>query len=471
MEYSYGMIGLGTMGQNLVLNMSDHGFTVSGYDKNDAKVAALNKTSTTDNLIYFSNINKFVASLSSPRMIMLLVPAGGIVDSVINELRPLLQKGDAIIDCGNSHFTDTQKHIELLEKEEIHFMGVGISGGETGARFGPSIMPGGDEVIYKRIAPMLTAISAKVNGVPCTAYMGKKAAGHYVKMVHNGIEYALMEMIAECYHILKDIALLDNQQMHEIFDKWSKGKLSSYLMDITASIFTVADTDGKGDLIDIITDEAGQKGTGAWMSQDATKIAAPIPAIDAAVTQRIISGYRQTRLEAATLKPKEKFKKKDIDTQKLINDLEESLYIGYVICFSQALFMLQKASDEYDYGTNIQEVIKIWRGGCIIRAELLNTIYEALQTEQKFDNLLITPQFLKVLSNNEDALRTVVCEAMNHSIPVPAFANCLSYFDSYFSSWLPANLIQAQRDFFGAHTYKRLDKEGTFHTQWNQNIK
>ena len=470
MEYSYGMVGLGTMGHNLVLNMSDNGFTVSGYDKDAAKVTELNKNSTTDNLKYFSNINDFVDSLSSPKMIMLLVPAGGIVDSVIAELKPLLKKGDAIIDCGNSHFTETNKHIDLLENDGIHFMGVGISGGETGARFGPSIMPGGDEIIYNKIAPMLSAIAAKADGEPCTAYMGRKAAGHYVKMVHNGIEYALMEMIAESYQILKEVALLNNDELHDVFAKWSKGKLSSYLIDITASIFTMKDDDGKADLVDIIKDEAGQKGTGAWMSQDATNIAAPIPAIDAAVTQRIISGYRTTRLEAAALITKNKITS-DIDKETLINDLEDSLYAGYVICFAQALFMLQKASDEYDYGTDVKEVIKIWRGGCIIRAELLSTIYEALQADNKFDNLLITPQFLKVLTKNETALRTVVCEAIKHAIPTPSFAASLNYFDSYFSSWLPANLIQAQRDFFGAHTYKRLDKEGTFHTQWNQTIK
>ncbi len=468
MEYSYGMVGLGTMGHNLVLNISEKGFSIAGYDKDAAKVTELNKKSTAENVKCFSNINEFVNALSSPKMIMLLVPAGGIVNSVIAELKPLLKKGDAIIDCGNSHFTETRKHIELLEKDGIHFMGVGISGGETGARNGPSIMPGGDEVIYKKIAPMLGAISAKVNGEPCTAYMGSNAAGHYVKMVHNGIEYALMQMISECYHILKDVLLLENKAMHEVFDKWSKGKLSSYLMDITASIFTVKD--GERDLIDLITDEAAQKGTGAWMSQDATNIAAPIPSIDAAVAQRIISGYRQTRLEASSLKPKERFAS-TLDKNKLIDDLEDALYAGYVICFAQALFMLQKASDEYKYGTDIKEVIKIWRGGCIIRAELLNTIYEALQTDNEFDNLLVTPQFLKVLSNNEAALRAVITEAIKHAIPIPAFSNSLNYYDSYFSSWLPANLIQAQRDFFGAHTYKRLDKEGTFHTQWNQNIK
>ena len=464
------MVGLGTMGHNLVLNMSDNGFTVSGYDKDAAKVSELNKNSNTKNLIYFSNINEFVDSLSSPKMILLLVPAGGVVDSVIAELKPLLKKADAIIDCGNSHFTETQKHIDLLEKDGIHFMGVGISGGETGARFGPSIMPGGDEVIYKKIAPMLSAIAAKADGEPCTAYMGRKAAGHYVKMVHNGIEYALMEMIAESYHILKDVAKLDNQELHDVFDKWSKGKLSSYLIDITASIFTMKDEEGKGDLIDIIKDEAGQKGTGAWMSQDATNIAAPIPAVDAAVIQRIISGYRNTRLEAAALKPKNKITS-NIDKENLINDLEDALYAGYVICFAQALFMLEKASEAYDYGINVKEVIKIWRSGCIIRADLLSTIYEALQTDTKFDNLLITPQFLKVISKNETALRTVVSEAIKNAIPTPSFSASLNYYDSYFSSWLPANLIQAQRDFFGAHTYKRLDKEGIFHTKWNQNIK
>lgn len=470
MEYSYGMIGLGTMGHNLVLNISDKGFSIAGYDKDAAKVIDLNNKSTAKNVKCFSNINDFVNALSSPKMIMLLVPAGGIVNSVIAELKPLLLKGDAIIDCGNSHFTETQKHIELLEKDGIHFIGIGISGGETGARNGPSIMPGGDENIYKKLAPMLSAIAAKVNGEPCTAFMGRNAAGHYVKMVHNGIEYALMQMIAECYHILKDIALLNNSEIQDVFSKWSEGKLSSYLIEISASIFTVKDADNKLDLIDIIKDEAGQKGTGAWMSQDATKIAAPIPAIDAAVAQRIISGYRNTRLKAAALKPKNKIEL-EVNRDELIQDLEDALYAGYVICFAQAIFMLQKASETYDYGTDVKQVIKIWRGGCIIRAQLLNNIYNALETDISYDNLLITPQFLKAVSLNESALRKTICIAIEHAVPTPSFSASLNYYDSYFSSWLPANLIQAQRDFFGAHTYKRLDKEGSFHTIWNQNIK
>ncbi|MEO6670548.1 MAG: NADP-dependent phosphogluconate dehydrogenase, partial [Ferruginibacter sp.] len=298
-QYEFGMIGLGTMGQNLVLNMSDHGFSVAGYDKDPGKVSALNDLAAGKKLEAFSELAAFITALKSPKVILLLVPAGPIVDAVLSELKPHLSKDDLVMDCGNSHFSDTDKRVKELSKAGIHFVGTGVSGGESGARFGPSIMPGGDTGVYKRLAPMLEAISAKVNGQPCVAFMGNGAAGHYVKMVHNGIEYALMQLIAESYHLLKKYVGLSNDELHEVFQAWNKGKLQSFLIEITASVFLQEDEDSKERLIDKIADTAHQKGTGAWMSQDAMNIQSPIPAIDAAVSQRIISSMKAERQAAA----------------------------------------------------------------------------------------------------------------------------------------------------------------------------
>lgn len=469
-QYSFGMIGLGTMGNNMVLNMSDNGFAVAGYDKDPLKVDELNKLNKNNNIEAFIDIDKFVASLTVPRTILLLVPAGKIVDAVIAELKPLLQPEDTIIDCGNSHFIDTQLRIDNLLKEGFHFMGLGVSGGETGARFGPSIMPGGDQTAYNRIAKMLTAISAKVNGEPCTAYMGAGAAGHYVKMVHNGIEYALMQLIAESYHLLKVHGGFSNEELHELFSTWNKGKLQSFLIEITAAVFTQADEAGKGMLIDNILDTAHQKGTGAWMSQDAMKILSPIPAVDAAVTQRILSSFKKERVLASKFFAKDSHVEAAANKETLANDIENALYAAFIITYSQGLSMLQQASNTYQYGINIATVASIWRGGCIIRAALLKEITTAYQKDENLKNLLLSNEFGEVIRMAEPALRRTVQKGLQYAIPLPSFSACINYYYSYFSEWLPANLIQSQRDFFGAHTYERTDSEGIFHTNWNQTI-
>ena len=468
-QYNYGMIGLGTMGCNLVLNMCDHGYSIAGYDKDEKKVTQLLALGEDKKIGGFTDIALFVAALESPKVVMLLVPAGVIVDAVLSDLMPFLKANDVVVDCGNSHFTDTQRRILTLANDGIHFMGLGVSGGETGARFGPSIMPGGNVTAYNKIAPMLQAIAAKVNGgEACTAYMGQGAAGHYVKMVHNGIEYANMQMLAEAYHLLKIYAKQSNVQIHSIFNNWNKGRLQSYLVEISAAIFLQKDDLADGMLIDGIKDTAKQKGTGAWMSQDAMAIGAAIPAIDAAVCARILSSLKIERVAAANLfKNDEEIQVcKDVDT--FITLLEEALYAAFILTYAQGLSMLQKASDTYKYEINIATVASIWRGGCIIRAAMLNDIMKAYTDEPKLINMITSLTFKEAVNSCTASLRKVVLLAVKSGTPVPSFCNNLQYFDSYKSAWLPANLVQAQRDFFGAHTYERLDIEGIFHTKWGE---
>ncbi|MEP6712499.1 MAG: NADP-dependent phosphogluconate dehydrogenase [Ferruginibacter sp.] len=469
-QFSFGMIGLGTMGSNLVLNMTDHGYSVAGYDKDINKVNDLNKFAPEKKLKAFNDVADFVHALEVPRVIMLLVPAGKIVDAVIADLKPFLSDHDIIIDCGNSHFTDTQLRIDMLIKDNLHFMGLGVSGGETGARFGPSIMPGGDMAAYTRIEPMLQAIAAKVNGEPCTAYMGTGSAGHYVKMVHNGIEYALMQLISETYHLLKVYAGLSNEELHTVFERWNKEKLQSFLIEITAAVFTQQDEDGTGLLIDKIADIAHQKGTGAWMSQDAMTLPSPIPAIDAAVSQRTLSSLKTERVAAAETNVKEPMVGNTGNKNDFINQAEDALHAAFIITYAQGLAMLQQASAIYKYNIHISTVAAIWRGGCIIRAAMLEDITTAFIQQPTLKNLMLSSQFSTQLNQEQFSLKGILKAAINNAIPVPAFSACMSYYDSYYSSWLPANLIQAQRDFFGAHTYERLDKPGIFHTNWNQKI-
>ena len=466
-KYNYGMIGLGTMGCNLVLNMADHGYSVAGFDKNAKQTDQLNAQAKGKKIRGFNDISAFVNSLEIPRIIMLLVPAGPIVDAVVNDLKPHITGEDIIVDCGNSHFSDTQKRIDNLAKENIHFVGLGVSGGETGARFGPSIMPGGDLKAYKKLSPMLEAISAKINNQPCTAYMGSGAAGHYVKMVHNGIEYAMMQMIAETYHLLKVHGGLSNEELNNVFTKWNKGKLQSFLIEITAAIFLQKDEESADMLVDKIKDTAKQKGTGAWMSQDAMAIGAPIPAIDAAVSARIMSSMRTERGIASHIYPTKIEENYVVDKQEFIDLLEEALYTAFVITYAQGLHMLQTSSDFYKYNTNITAVASIWRGGCIIRAAMLEDIMETYQTEPEIKNILNGKKISEAINVSQNSLRKIIQIGVQHGIPLPSFSASLSYFDAYRSKWLPANLIQAQRDFFGAHTYERLDKEGTYHTEWN----
>ena len=466
-KFDYGMIGLGTMGRNLVYNMSDHGYTVIGFDKNNSQVETLKKEAGNDKVFATSNLDEFLKALKTPKVIMMLVPAGKIVDEVINELKPFLSKNDLLMDCGNSHFTDTNKRNEQLEESAIHFMGVGISGGELGARYGPSIMPGGPRKVYERVAEVLEAVSAKVNKEPCVTWLGPGSAGHYVKMVHNGIEYGLMQLISEVYHLLKECAGMNNDELHTVFSKWNEGELQSYLIEITADIFTQKDELTDSLVIDKILDSAKQNGTGAWTSEDAMNLQVPIPVIDIAVSMRDLSAYKKER-EATHQNiegPETKFTG---DKNELVKQMEQALYFSIITVYAQGMALLQVASKKYKYDLKLENIAAIWRGGCIIRASLLEDIRAAFSKHPDLSNLLLSDAFSKKLMQSQNGIRKVIQTAVESGVPVPAMMGALGYFDSYRSTWLPANLIQAQRDDFGAHTYERNDREGIFHTHWNQ---
>ncbi|MDF2190880.1 NADP-dependent phosphogluconate dehydrogenase [Paraflavitalea sp. CAU 1676] len=468
-QFDFGMIGLGVMGRNLLLNMADHGFKVIGFDKDNQKTtafeAAANPGTTVKGVVA---LQEMVSQLAVPRKIMMLVPAGKPVDDVIESLLPLVQKGDIIIDGGNSHYTDTLRRVTYLKDKGIHFMGVGVSGGEQGARTGPSIMPGGDQEAYPHVQPMLEAIAAKVNGEPCVAHLGKGAAGHYVKMVHNGIEYAIMQIISECYDLLHRGAGLTNDELHKAFDSWNKGDLQSFLVEITADIFLQPDDkDASKRLIDVILDKAGAKGTGKWTSQDAMEIGVPIPTIDMSVTMRNISAIKEERLKANALYKNQSGK---IDTTKeaFVQQVHDALYFGILMSYAQGLAMLHKASTELDMQIPLQKVVSVWRGGCIIRSTLLDLFTRIYTQNPQLENLLLHEQIAQLLADKTENTRKVAGAAIQHQYAAGCLLAALSYFDAYRSGQLPINLVQAQRDYFGAHTYQRIDQPGTFHTIWNK---
>ena len=464
--YDFGMIGLGTMGCNLLLNMADNHFAVVGFDINRAKAEEFEASSNPDTVVKgVFELPSLVQQLKKPRKVMMLVPAGKPVDDVINNLIPLLDKEDIIIDGGNSHFTDTTKRIYFLQEKGLHFMGVGISGGEMGARTGPSIMPGGDVAAWQQVKPIFEAVSAKVNGQPCVAYMGKWAAGHYVKMVHNGIEYAIMQLISEVYDILKRGVGLNNEELHEVFKNWNEGEMASFLLEITADIFTHKDPTTNRELVDVILDRAGAKGTGKWTSQNAMDLALPIPTIDMAVAMRDISVYKDERVNAARLY-RNSLKRNTVDREKLIKALHDALYFATIVSYAQGFALLHKGSHELQMDVPIPDVVKIWRGGCIIRSAVLDHFYAVYKKDPELPNMLLSKKIARLIKSKEKKLRTVVKQATAMKIPVAGFSSVLSYFDAYCSQQLPTNLIQAQRDFFGAHMYQRVDKEGSFHNEW-----
>jgi 6-phosphogluconate dehydrogenase len=464
--FDFGMIGLGTMGCNLLLNMADNHFAVVGFDINRAKAEEFEASANPDTVVKgVFELPAMVQQLKRPRKIMMLVPAGKPVDDVINNLLPLLEKDDIVIDGGNSHFTDTLNRIHFLQEKGIHFMGVGISGGEMGARTGPSIMPGGDKIAWQQVKAIFEAVSAKVNGDPCVAYMGKWAAGHYVKMVHNGIEYALMQLISEVYDILKRGMGLNNDELHDVFKNWNEGEMQSFLLEITADIFTHIDADTDKPLVEVILDKAGAKGTGKWTSQNAMDLAMPIPTIDMAVAMRDISVYKDERIAAAELY-NNNVKKNEVDREKFILQLHDALYFATIICYAQGFALLHKASAELDMDVPLTDVVRIWRGGCIIRSALLDNFYAVYKKSPELPNILLNKKIARLLKNKERKLRGVIKQVTPMKIPIAGFTSALSYFDAYCSRQLPTNLIQAQRDYFGAHTYQRIDKEGLFHNEW-----
>lgn len=459
------MIGLGTMGRSLLLNMADHGFAVAGHDKDATKVASLNEEGKDKDVKGFEDVKAFVQSLTTPRAIMMLVPAGKIVDSVIEELSPLLSKGDILVDGGNSHFTDTNRRVEELEVKGLHFFGMGVSGGEEGARRGPSMMPGGDKDAYNVMKPIFEAIAAKVDGVPCVTYIGPGASGHFVKMVHNGIEYGLMQLIAETYEILKKGLKLDNEAIRKIFTQWNEGRLQSFLMDITKDIFAFKAAGTDHLLLDDIKDEAKAKGTGKWTSQVAMDLQAPIPTIDSSVSMRDLSKYKQLRVEASTLYSKDE-PQLNVNTDAFISALEQAFYFSMIVSYAQGMHLLSRASEEYNYDLKLGEIAKIWRGGCIIRSLFLNDIFAAYQKNAKLPHLLLDDNVHHLVSDAVTGARTVLSATIAAGIAAPCYAASLSYFDNFRNKRMPSNLTQAQRDYFGAHTYELIGKEGVFHTQW-----
>lgn len=467
-RYEVGMIGLGVMGRNLVLNMADHGHSVVGYDRDPSQVAALQQAvQASHRVVGASTLEEFVEKLASPRAIMMMVPAGPPVDAVIRELLPYLQAGDLLIDGGNSYFKDTDLRSQALASKGILYLGVGISGGEEGARHGPSLMPGGPREGYERVRPLFEAIAAKVHGEPCVAYLGPGSAGHYVKMVHNGIEYGLMQLIAETYDVMKRGLNLDDDALHAIYARWNQTELQSYLLEITAQIFRKVDPHTGKRLIDVILDEAAQKGTGMWTSQSALELQVPTPTIDLAVAMRNLSTYKSERTAIARLVngPSPHFSG---EPSLLIQQLSGALYAGMILTYAQGMALLYHASAVYQYGLNLEAVARIWRGGCIIRAALLEEIRAAYQGRQAPSHLLLNPQLARAVMDRQEDLRNVIHVAVELGLPVPGFMASLAYWDAYRSEWLPANLIQAQRDYFGAHTYERIDEKGVFHTRWEE---
>lgn len=472
MKYKIGVVGLGVMGRNLALNIERHGFPVAGYDLDSTKVKSFLKEECRGKaFLGVETPEAMMAALEEPRRILIMVPAGAPVDSVIEHLDPFLKPGDILIDGGNSFFMDTEWRYKELEAKGIHFVGTGVSGGEEGAKWGPAIMPGGNREAWEALAPIFQAIAAKAeDGQPCVEYMGPRGAGHYVKMVHNGIEYGDMQLIAEIYDVLHRGLGLNSQELHTVFSEWNEGVLKSFLIEITADIFTEIAPDTGQPLVDVILDEAQQKGTGKWTSQNALDIGAPIPTINAALESRIISALKSERVTAAKILtgPKLKFQG---NIAQFILAAENALYASKITSYAQGLGLMRIASTEYGYDLRMDDIAKIWRAGCIIRARLLGDIMTAYQRDPQLVNLMLDENFQSALSSRQADWRMVVQSAIGMGIPVPAMSASLAYYDSYRSEKLPANLTQAQRDYFGAHTYRRIDQEGAFHTHWKQEKK
>jgi 6-phosphogluconate dehydrogenase len=462
-----GLIGLAVMGRNLVLNMEHKGFSVSVFNRTLAKVDAfVNERAKGKNIKGTHSIEELCSSLKRPRVVMLMVKEGTPVDDLIEQLIPVLERGDIIIDGGNSRFQDTMRRAKYLEERGFLYLGTGISGGEEGALKGPSIMPGGSEEAWKHVKPLLQRIAAKVSdGSPCCEYIGPDGAGHYVKMVHNGIEYGDMQLICEAYLILKTLLRLSCEEMHQVFEGWNRGELDSYLIQITSDILLKKDIETGEPMVEVILDKAGQKGTGAWTSQNALDLGVPVPTIAEAVFARSMSALKKERVKASKALGGSS-SLYDGDKRQLIDAVRDALYASKVCSYAQGFALMKAASEEYNWNLKYGEIALIWRNGCIIRAKFLDRIMEAFARDPNLDNLLLAPFFRDIVTKNQKNWRLVVGTAANAGVPVPAFASALSYFDSYRSKKLPANLLQAMRDYFGAHTYERVDKEGMFHTNW-----
>ncbi|MGC4378899.1 decarboxylating NADP(+)-dependent phosphogluconate dehydrogenase [Fictibacillus sp. Mic-4] len=466
MEHTIGVIGLGVMGSNIALNMARKGEKVAVYNYTRDLTDRLIEKVEGEPIFPYYNIESFVQSLQKPRKVFLMVTAGEAVDSVIRSLVPYLDKGDIIMDGGNSHYEDTARRYDDLKTEGIHYIGIGISGGEVGALTGPSIMPGGDKEAYEKVAPILTKIAAQVDNDPCCVYIGPKGAGHFVKMVHNGIEYADMQLIAEAYTFLRERLNLPVNEIADIFEAWNEGELKSYLIEITAKILRKIDEKTGLPLIDVILDKAGQKGTGKWTSLQAVDNGIPLSIITESLFARYLSSLKNERVVAEGILEGPEHEGKALDKEHWIESMRQALYLGKVCAYAQGFAQYKMASDLYDWNLPLKNIALIFRGGCIIRAEFLNVISEAYQNQADLANLLIAPYFAEKIKAYQSSLRNVLSEGLLSGIPFPALSASLTYYDSYRRGSSNANLIQAQRDYFGAHTYERTDMEGVFHTEW-----
>ncbi|MFB4338906.1 NADP-dependent phosphogluconate dehydrogenase [Pantoea sp. CS_6] len=461
-----GVVGMAVMGRNLALNIESRGYTVSVFNRSREKTDEVIAENPGKKLAPFYSVEDFVDSLEKPRRILLMVQAGEATDKTIASLTPHLDKGDILIDGGNTFYKDTIRRNKELSDQGFNFIGTGVSGGEEGALKGPSIMPGGQKEAYELVAPILNKIAARAeDGEACVTYIGSDGAGHYVKMVHNGIEYGDMQLIAEAYSLLKGALNLTNEELADTFTEWNNGELSSYLIDITKDIFTKKDEDGNY-LVDVILDEAANKGTGKWTSQSSLDLGEPLSLITESVFARYLSSLKSQRVAASKVLSGPVAKKFTGDKAEFIEKVRQALYLGKIVSYAQGFSQLKAASDQYNWDLQYGEIAKIFRAGCIIRAQFLQKITDAYSADVNIANLLLAPYFKKIADEYQQALRDVVAFAVQNGIPTPTFSSAVAYYDSYRSAVLPANLIQAQRDFFGAHTYKRIDKEGVYHTEW-----
>ncbi|WP_274362871.1 NADP-dependent phosphogluconate dehydrogenase [Paenibacillus thermotolerans] len=463
-----GVVGLAVMGKNLALNIESKGFSVSVYNRSPEKTNELLAEANGKNFFGAYSVQEFVDSLETPRKILIMVKAGEPTDDTIRQLVPYLEPGDILIDGGNAHFPDTQRRNKELQAQGFRFIGAGVSGGEEGALNGPAIMPGGQKDAYELVEPILTAISAKVNGDPCSTYIGEDGAGHYVKMVHNGIEYGDMQLIGEAYHLLKDVLGLTASELHDIFSEWNKGELDSYLIEITADIFAKTDPETGKPLVDVILDSAGQKGTGKWTSQSALDLGVPLSIITESVFARFLSAMKEERVAASRKLEGPAAVGYDGDRREFIEAVRKALYASKIASYAQGFAQMRAASEAYGWNLNYGRIAMIFRGGCIIRARFLQNMKDAYDRNPELKNLFLDEYFGGIVKSYQNEWRKVVAAAVTRGIPVPAFASALAYYDSYRTERLPANLLQAQRDYFGAHTFERIDRQGSYHFKWTE---